>query len=169
MLPDVLAGFVQHAVVVKEKRLADEESAKAWRVAEARRAQKAAFEGAEKRRVEFADAIYDQLIERDKWSAVLAHLETAVETEAHRVTEMLAWLRRRIAQIDALVSPQFLDISARAAKLKFVEETAEQAADASTRYIYYPAIKLQLWKIDEEKGQATSINSVEWMMDAIGK
>lgn len=39
----------------------------------------------------------------------------------HHLETMMAWLRRRIVQLDARLSPEFLDLSARSADIDFDE------------------------------------------------
>ena len=75
MLPDILAGFVGHAAFISERRREDEERERRHRDAEARRRREEAFNSREKRRVEFVDAVHEQLTQRSKLATVLAHLE----------------------------------------------------------------------------------------------
>ena len=162
MLPDVLAGFAEHAALAKERRLAQEERDRAFKEAEARRHRQEEFETREKRRMEFMETVHTQLAERIKLSAVLSHLETAAADVADRPPVMIAWLRRRIRQIDDLISPRFLDISSRAAKVNFEEPPPKKEPD--DRYFgYLPPITLQFWSIDEEKGIATAATQAEWL------
>jgi len=165
MLSEVLAGFAEHAALVKERRRTEEERLRAQQEAEARRLRQAAFEAREKHRMEFADAVHEQLTEREKLSAVLSHLEGATGEDADRVQDMIAWLRRRIRQIDVLLSPRFLDISARAAKVGF-----EELPSGTTRNGGYmghlPPVALQFWSIDDEKELATAATPIEWLAEA---
>ncbi|MES5488826.1 hypothetical protein QMZ05_39305 [Bradyrhizobium sp. INPA03-11B] len=163
MLPEVVAGLAEHAALLTERRRADEERERQRRYAESRRQREEAFGAREKRRMEFVDAIHEQLILRSKLSAVLAHLESVTGDETNRAEHISAWLRRRIQQIDALVSPDFLDLSARSAKLEF-RETASgvNAEDTHEAFRYHPAAGLQFWSIDEGKELATSMSALEW-------
>ncbi|TIV73129.1 MAG: hypothetical protein E5V89_01870 [Mesorhizobium sp.] len=165
ILPTVLAGFAAHAALIKERRRADEERKRQWREAEARRSREEAFEAREKQRLAFVDAIHEQLAQRAKLTAVLSHLESAAGDEARRMGPMLAWVRRRLHQIDALISPLFLDISATFAKIDFDEPRAE-IKGAGGYFSYSPSVELQLWSIDEEKGLATSRSGLQWAVEA---
>jgi hypothetical protein len=167
MLPEVLAGFVEHAIFAKERRRAAEEQERRRQDEENRRQRAAAFEAREKRRMEFADGVHAQLVERSKLSTVLAYLEGAVGDDAKRISAVAAWVRRRIQQIDALISPLFLDISARSAKIDFEEPTGDAANNGTgDRYVYFPPVALHLWKIDETDGLARSRTALEWAVDA---
>lgn len=159
MLPEVVAGLAEHAALLRERRRAAEERERRQREAEARRRHEEAFGAREKRRTEFVDAIHEQILQRSKLSAVLAHLENTTGDEAKR-EDISAWIRRRIQQIDALISPQFLDLSARSAKIEFSERI--DGEEPGGHYGYLSTARLQFWSIDEEKGLATSITAFEW-------
>ena len=161
MLPDILAGFVGHAAYINERRRESDERERRHREAEARRQREEAFNSREKRRMEFVDAVHEQLILRDKLTAVLSHLEKATSEDAARVSIMTTWVRQRLKQVDALISPHFLDISARSSKVDFAEAGSEQEAVRGS-YYYSPPITLQLWSIDDAKGLATSYSPLEW-------
>lgn len=161
MLPDILAGFVGHAAYISERRREADERERRQREAEARRQREEAFNSREKHRMEFVDAIHEQLTQRDKLTAVLSHLENATSEDAARVSAMTTWVRLRLKQIDALISPHFLDISARSSKVDFAEPDPEQEAERGS-YYYSPPITLQLWSIDDAKGLATSYSPLEW-------
>lgn len=161
MLPDILAGFVGHAAYISERRRESDERERRHREAEARRQREEAFNSREKRRMEFVDAVHEQLTQRDKLTAVLSHLENATSEDAARVSAMTTWVRLRLKQIDALISPHFLNISARSSKVDFAEPGPEQEAERGS-YYYSPPITLQLWSIDDAKGLATSYSPLEW-------
>ncbi|MUZ62608.1 hypothetical protein [Agrobacterium vitis] len=161
MLPDILAGFVGHAAYINERRREADERERQYREAEAQRQREEAFNGREKRRMEFVDAVHEQLIQRSKLTAVLSHLENATSEDVERVSSMTTWVRQHLKQIDAVISPHFLDISARSSKVDFVEPDPEEDADRGSFY-YSPPITLQLWSIDDAKGQATSCSPLEW-------
>ena len=167
MLPEILAGFVVHAALISERRREDEERARRHRDAETRRQREEAFNGREKRRMEFVDAVHEQLMHRAKLTAVLAHLENTTSEDAARVSTMATWIRQRLKQVDALVSPHFLDISARSSKIDFVEPDPDKAESGSGYFGYSPPINLQLWSVDAEKELATSCSPLEWV-SAIG-
>lgn len=163
MLPDILAGFVGHAAFISERRRQNEEQQRRHRDAEARRRREEAFDSREKRRMEFVDAVHEQLTHRDKLTAVLTHLENATFEDGARVSAMATWIRQRLKQIDALVSPHFLDVSARSSKVDFAEPDPEKEAESGGSYFSYsPPINLQLWSIDNEKELATACSPLEW-------
>lgn len=164
MLPDILAGFVAHAAFISENRRENEERARRHREAEARRRREEAFNNREKRRMEFIDAVHEQLAQRLKLATVLAHLENTTSNSEARVTAMTTWIRQRLKQIDALVSPRFLDISARSSKVDFVEPDPEKETENGGGYYGYSSpINLQLWSIDTEKQLAKASSPLEWM------
>lgn len=159
MMPDILAGFVEHAALISERRREDEERTRRNRDAEARRRREEAFNSREKRRMEFVDVVHEELAQRDKLTTVLIHLENATSEDAARVSVMTTWVRQRLKQIDALISPHFLDISARSSKVDFAEPDPEKEAESGS--FYSPPINLQLWSVDDEKGLATSCSPLE--------
>jgi hypothetical protein len=166
-LTDVLAGFAEHAALLKERRRADEERERQREKAEAGRLRLEAFKTREKRRMEFIDAIHAKVVERARLSAVLVHLENTAGDEPRRTDAVVAWLRRRLRQIDALISPRFLDISARSAKVEFDEMDAGAKADEAGRHFaYLPPVELQFWSIDEETELATSKSALEWAIES---
>ncbi|MDF0495749.1 hypothetical protein [Bradyrhizobium yuanmingense] len=163
MLPEIVAGLAEHAALLRERRRAAEERERQHREAEARRRREEAFSAREKRRLEFIDAIHEQLLERSKLAAVLAHLESSAVTGENRAKSISAWIRRRIQQIDALTCPEFVDLSARSAKLDFVEPFSDLNRENPGSYYGYPSTpRLQFWSIDEQKELATSISALEW-------
>lgn len=167
MLPEIVAGLAEHAALLRERRRAAEERERQHREAEARHKREEAFSAREKRRLEFIDAIHEQLLERSKLAAVLAHLESSAVTGENRAKSISAWIRRRIQQIDALTCPEFVDLSARSAKLGFKERlTDSNGADPGGYYGYLSTPRLQYWSIDEEKELATSISALEWAAQA---
>lgn len=69
---------------------------------------------------------------------------------------MATWIRQRLKQIYALVSPQFLDISARSSKVNFAVPDPETETDSGSGYFGYSLpIDLHLWWIDNEMELAT--------------
>jgi hypothetical protein len=161
LLAEVLVGCAEHAAMIKEQRTANEERARRWREEEACRAREAAYQAREKRRMEFADAIHTQLVQRAKLSAVLVHLENTASGTGPGPKGMASWVRARIQEIDALIGPTFLDLSARFAKLDF--DKTHTDTDAKSDFAYYsPRVELHFWSIDEEKEQARSISALQW-------
>lgn len=65
-----------------------------------------------------------------------------------------------------VVSPRFLEISARPAKAEFAEVAPGNAAEPAGYSGYLPSVGLQLWSIDEEKELARSITALEWAIQA---
>lgn len=167
MLPEIIAGLAEHAAHLRERRRVDEERERKYREAETRRRREEAFDTREKRRLKFVDAIHEQLLERSRLSAVLTHLKTAKTEDPSRAKSIAAWIRRRIQQVDALISPEFLDLSARSAKLGFAEPPSDHnSGGASGYYCHSTSTPLQFWSIDDEKELATSISALEWTTGA---
>ncbi|RVD20424.1 hypothetical protein [Mesorhizobium sp. M4B.F.Ca.ET.017.02.2.1] len=163
-LPDILAGFAGHAAFISERRREKEERDRRHRDAEAQRQREEAYDSREKRRTEFVDAVHEQLTNRDKLVAVLTHLENIAPEHVDRVSAMTTWIRLRLKQIDALISPDFLDISARSAKVDFIEPDPEKERERGGGYFGYShPIKLDLWTVDIEKGVATSCSPLDWV------
>jgi hypothetical protein len=166
-LPDVLGGFAEHAALIRERHVANEDQERRRQKAEARYKRETAFEAREKRRMDFTDAIHDQLAQRAKLAAVLSHLERVVGEEAGRVEPMRRWLRRRIDQIDALTGHVFLDISASFAEIDFAEPVGDVTPESSNIHGYdsKPA-KLRFWVIDEARAIATLRTPLQWAIEA---
>lgn len=165
LLPEFIIGCVEHAALIKERRAAEGERAHKWRKAEARRVREAAYQSQVRRRMELVDAIHEQLVQRAKLSAVLAHLEGTASEDARGPEAMTAWMRRRLSEIDALISPLFLDISASFAKLSFDDTRADADSGSGAGYRSGP-VELQFWSIDMEKEQATSIGALQWAIES---
>ncbi|MBR0820293.1 hypothetical protein [Bradyrhizobium liaoningense] len=168
MLPEIVVSLVEHGALLRERRQTAEERERQQREAEVRREREDTFNAREKRRLEFVDAVHEQLLERSRLAAVLAHLEVALLDGKNRAESISAWIRRRIQQIDALTSPDFLDLSARSAKLGFLEPLSHpNGSDTEGHYYGYSSTPgLQFWSIDEEKELATSISALEWATQA---
>ncbi|UFW90525.1 hypothetical protein BjapCC829_19115 [Bradyrhizobium barranii] len=164
MLPEIVAGFAEHGALLRERQRAAEESERQRREAETRRKREEAFSAREKRRAQFIEVIHEQLLERSRLSAVSTHLQSHTADGGNRAKDIVAWIQRRIQQIDALTSPAFVDLSARSAKLGFVEPPCEP--DTEGYYAYPSTPRLYLWSIDEEKELATSIDALEWTIQA---
>ena len=110
----------------------------------------------------FVDAIHIQLTEREKLAAVLAHLENAASEDRDETEPMGAWLKRRLAQVDALTNPHALALSARSDKVDF-EESGETAENT----YFYPSFReLQLWRDYPEEGVSRSQTPFEWAVDS---
>ena len=164
LLPDVLAAFAEHAAFSKERRTADEERRQKWKEEEDRRKREQEFERREQRRMKVVEAVHQQLADRSKLAGVLAHLDSGSPEAAKQVEDMAGWLRGRIEEIDALLSPLFLELSARSAKIDFNEACASAAAE--TTYTYYPSeVTLHFWRIDEHEEVASAVSAVEWRSD----
>lgn len=161
MTAEILAGFAAHAASIRERRLAAEESKRLAAEAEARRKRIAAYQDREKRRHAFVDLIASKLEQRSKLANVLAYADKT--GDAAMPPGMSAWLSRSIAEIDALLSPLFLEISARRAKIDFDE--AAVAAKPSEPAWYYPReVSLELWELNQAEGNATLQSPLEWAL-----
>lgn len=155
MMAKVLQGFADHAAYAREQKRAADERARVYAEAEVRRQRQQAWEANEKRRCEFADAIHEQLMRRQRLKSVLGHLEQ----DPGQPLPMAAWIHQQIALIDALISRDFLDLSARSAGITFKDEETKP----EDRYRYYEAISLRYWSIDDARDQATAISGQEWL------
>ena len=163
ILSDVLIAMAEHAAYIKERRREADEKAREWRLEEARRQNEAAYAEREARREKFVEAIALQIERRERLLLVLRHLEGSPDEHKERVAAMIAWVQRRLKQIDSLTSPRFLDISARSAKIAFDEPEKDEPPDIERGYFSYAsAVELKLWKIDEAEGLARSQSQLEW-------
>lgn len=153
MMAKVLQGFADHAAYALEQKRVAEERARVHAEAEARRQRQQAWEGLEKRRWEFVDAIHEQLLRRQRLKSVLRHLEQ----DSDQPLPMAAWIQQKIALVDALIGADFLDLSARSTGINFRDEEAK----SKDRHRYCEVISLRYWSIDEARGQATAISGQE--------
>lgn len=163
-MPEVLAGFAEHAALLKQRKREREERQREWKEAEGRHLREEAFCGREKRRMLFVDAIHEQIVLRAKLLAVLDHLEKSPKAEATQVEDLMDWLRARIRQVDALISPPFLDVSERFAKIEFDEDRIEPGTDNRWN-CYADVVELLFWAIDEKEGIARSRTAREWALE----
>jgi hypothetical protein len=151
----ILDGFADHAAYMVEQKRLNTERARAHADAEGRRQRRQAYEAREKRRLEMIDTMHTQLAARQKLLAVLTHLEK----DPDHAGSMAIWIRNRVRVIDAALSADFVDLSARHAKISF----AEKEDQPEERYSYFEPFALQFWKIDEARGIATSISGQDWL------
>ncbi|MBN9347893.1 MAG: hypothetical protein J0I48_17130 [Devosia sp.] len=158
MLVQVLEAMAGHAVLIREQREERAAQAERYRLAEERRRLQQAFASREKERIAFVDAVHAQLIERRKLQAVLGHFEGRQGRGAEPLRPMIVWVQRRIAQIDAMIEPHALDLSARAAKIDFDEPEAGKTSE----YYYSSFRELDLWSDYDETGTARSLTPFEW-------
>jgi len=156
---EIVVGFAAHAAATRERRLAAAESARQAAEAEARRARLAAYNRREEQREAFASLVAAKLSEREKLARVLVHVEAGGEGAMPQ--GMGVWLRRRLAELDALLSARFMEISARHAKVEF-DEAAAAAKPPEPSWYYPRGVSLELWSIDEAEGRATSLSPLEW-------
>jgi len=158
-LGTVLEAFAEHAAFARNRREEQEASARRYKEAERLRKLDEAFASREKRRIEFAEAVHERIVERGRLSDVLRHL-TSRKGDDLATREMTNWLGRRIAQLDAVLSPEFLTLSAQASKLSFSE--APPAGEVS-EYYYYPPISLHYWSVNEADGSSRSQTPLQWL------
>jgi hypothetical protein len=163
LLVSVVTGVEALLAVRQHERERRKALQRAAAEAEARRQRQAAFQAREKRRAAFVELVASKLQERARLAAVLAHLEAADPAEPGRGTAMASWVRRKVAEIDALLSPAFLALSARSARLEFDEAQALAAAAEEPAWWYPRAVTLELWSIDPESGVATAQTPLEWV------
>ena len=166
-LADVLAGFAEHAALTQETDRKRREAARLAAIAEARRRREAAFAVREKRRTEFVGAVAEALGERARLSAVLEHFNGAAAEGGSALAPMVAWLRLRLKQLDALLSPDFVEVSARSAEVEFDELKAAAGPNGASEHRYYsrPAA-LQYWWLDKAENWWRGRSAIEWSVEA---
>ena len=156
-LEAIVAGLAGHAAFKAERRREAEIRAREAAIAEARRQRLEAFQRREKRRAEFVDRVSEQLAERTRLSAVLAHLEAQPPDQRDLLADMEAWLRRRLKAVDAHLDPVSLETSTRHAKVAFAEPPPQTESE---RYWYAPDVELHIWKPDGEVMR--SVAELDW-------
>lgn len=161
MLPDVLGGLAAHAALTRSTREKAEAAAKARAEADVRRRGEAAFREREKRRGEFVEAVAAKLAERQRLVGVLVHLEAMGGGVPETITAMAAWVKQKVAGIDALTGAMFLDLSARSAEVEFDEARLSPEA-ASERRFYGREVELRFWSLEEPPGIARAVSEAEW-------
>jgi hypothetical protein len=164
---EILAACAGHAAMTKANRRKAEEARRQAEIAEARRRREAAYEVRQKRRLEFVDAIDGVMTERAKVARVLAHFESVGETDAGALGAMLSWLRLRLKQLDALLSPTFVEISSRVSEVEFDEAKAAVGLKGDGQYRYYgrPAA-LDYWSLDRQADRWRRRSATEWAVEA---
>lgn len=164
---EILTACAGHAAMMKENRRKAEEARRRAEIAEARRRREAAYEVRQKRRMEFVDAIDTVLAERGKVARVLAHLERFGEADAEAYGVILAWLRLRLKQLDALLSPAFIEVSSRASEVEFDEAKAAAGPNGNSQYRYFgcPA-GLEYWSLDKDADRWRGRSATEWAIEA---
>jgi hypothetical protein len=162
MLPQLLSGLAEHAALKQTRRLKAGAAERLAAIANAKRRLTSEFEAREARRLAFIAAIEAQLAERARLQRVLAEFEMACAPEAVTTPDlvhgaagdappaMMAWIRWRLSATEALLSPRFLQLSARAANVTF-EEPRAASDDAATRQAFSNrhAPCLQFWSRDD--------------------
>ena len=158
-------AFAAYAQGEKESRRKAEIAAQQAEIERARRERRNAFEEREERRARFVAAIADKLSERSHLTAVLSHL-AAIESNEERTTgDLKLWIERRLTEVEAILSPTFLDLSCRSAKIDFNEARAA-AAKPEPSWYYRDTIELRLWSVDEAEDHATSQTPYDWALKA---
>lgn len=158
MAHELFATFVEHAVYAQEQARRIEQQRREWKEAEERRQRAEAFDDREKRCMQFVDAIHEQLLLHAKLSSVLAHLDAA--EDAKPIKDQREWVRLRLRDVEALISPRFLELSARSAKVGFSEKDQE----ASEGHSHYGASKIELhyWQLDDKEEYWTAVGPLAW-------
>lgn len=164
---EILTACAGHAAMNKANRRKAEESRRQAEMEEARRRREAAYEVRQKRRMEFVDAIDGVITERAKVARVVAHLESAGEKDAPALRAMIIWLRLRLQQLDALLSPTFIEVSSRASEVEFDEARAARGPNGESQYRYYghPAA-LDCWSLDSQADRWRRRSATEWAVEA---
>src|SRR5690606_3411097 len=108
------------------------------------------------------EAIHEQLVRRSRLSNVLVHLEGIRAEDPEVLDPLIKWAHAQIRQVNALISPSFLDLSRRTAKVEFREPKVQPGTEEVWMYYGFPEkTELQFWSIDEEKGLASSVSARE--------
>lgn len=164
---EILTTCAAHAAMIKEERRRAEEARRLAEIAAARRRREAAYGLRQKRRMAFIDAVHGTLEERATVAGVLAHLEGRGGGAVKALTPMLDWLRLRLQQLDALLAPTFIEISARASEAEFDEAAAAAGPKGEDTYRYYShdaALHYWSWDASEERWHGCS--ATEWAIEA---
>lgn len=161
MLPDILGGLAAHAALTRSNREKAEAAAKARAEADVRRRAEMAFREREKRREGFAEAVAAKLAERQRLVGVLAHLEAMGGDVPETITAMAAWVKQKVAGIDALTGATFLDLSAPSAEVEF-DEARLSPETLSDRRFYGREPELRFWSLDETAGTGRAASEAEW-------
>lgn len=163
-LEAIISGVAGHAALKAERRREDEARAKAAAIAEARRARLEAFQRREARRAEFIEAIGLVLDERLRLTGVRAHLESGLAGDDRQIGQMAQWVSRRLAALEAQLKPENLAVSARAAKVTFLEPPPEGDAE---RYWYAPEVQLRIREDDPQaEGMLRAVAELDWAVGA---
>lgn len=161
-LDEILAGLAAHAALNIDNRLKREAEQRRAQEAEAERGRDEAFGRREAQRMAMVDAIDAQLQERAKLQAVAAYLASIDHEGRETLAAMARWVAFRLKVIEARLSAQSLDISARAAEVDFSEDEARPVE----RYRFYGRKPdLHLWSVDPAKGQAFSVSARRWAIE----
>lgn len=166
MISEIECAFVAHAAFISDRQRQAEESRRKAELARIENEKRKAFESREDRRAKFALLIADALGERSRLLAVLAHLESNASPNTGP-DAMTDWLKVRVEEINAMIDPRALEISARYAKLDF-DETRAAMSEASPEWYYPRPIELHLWSIDKDADRATSLSRYEWSRQRAG-
>jgi len=165
LLPAILGGFAEHAALLKENRRAAEVRQRQWKEADARRMHRKRSTCANGTGLNSSRGSASS--STNVRSSRPCSLIWRIHLESRRAgwSTMVVWLKRRIKQIDALLSPLFLDISARCDHLDLAEVRGDPKWEEESRYRSGRA-NLQFWEIDEQKGQACSRTALQWAIEA---
>lgn len=161
-LDEILAGIAAHAALNIDNRLKREAEQRRAQEAEAERGRDEAFARREAQRLAMVEAIDTQLQERAKLQAVAAHLASIDHEGRATLAAMARWTAFRLKVVEARLSAQSLDISARSAELDFGEDEGRPVE----RYRYYGRKpELHLWSVDPAKEQAFSVSARRWAIE----
>ncbi len=162
LIEDVLEAFRTHAAAVAERRRQAEVARSKAEAQQRRRERRAAFEAREGRRAAFVAQIADALERRAALQRVLDHLRDWPPEEPGP-PGLDAFVERQLAEEEARVSAQFLELSARAAKIDF-DEARARTAPSQPSWHHPSAVVLELWRLEADR--AVSVTGLEWAEDA---
>lgn len=159
LIDDILEAFQTHAAFMIERKSKAELARQRAEVEQRRRERRNAFNARETRRVGFVDQMIDALKRRADLTLAIDHVGKW-SNASQGPSGLLAFLQRRLAEEEARLSPDFLDFSARAAKIEFDEVSARQLPDQPS-WVYPSPIALELWRVETDR--AVAIDNLTWI------
>lgn len=164
LIEDVLDAAVAHADYRAERERQAEIARRQAEIERRRRERREAFNAREQRRDAFLALMSQALDRRAAHQRLLDHID-GWASPASGPPGLRAYVERRLAEEDARLSADFVEWSARSAKLEF-DEARARAAPPVPSWQYPSALALQLWR--EESDRAVSMNPLEWL-EATGR
>lgn len=158
LIEGILEALQSHAAFMIERKHKAELARQRAAEEQRHRDRRNAFAARETRRSAFVGQMVEALDRRADLKRVLDHVESW-DDPACGPFGLEAFLQRRLAEEEARLSPVFLELSARAAKIEFDEAKARQSPD-QPRWAYPSAIALDLWRMEIDR--ALSVDPLTW-------